>query len=304
MVPEATKRQVLQALDGSGVAFEAVGDLCELSARRDPALKRIAQSGTVKIAACYPRAVKWLFAAAGAPLPTEGVDILNMRSQPAEEIIRALLDGAGPNASQEGGDALHEQELRLAADGEWVPWFPVIDYDRCVGCKQCASFCLFGVYAVSEQGNVRVENPAHCKTNCPACARICPEAAIIFPKYPAGPINGDEVRAEDLQQQKMKVDVKELLAGDVYKVLRDRGKGAAAELAGELDRQRALNEREGCSCASQPAENVISLETLLSSPNLADARVEANNAEAHPEHGQDAPGDGAEGEAKEDHGAG
>ena len=44
------------------------------------------------MAACYPRAVKWLFAAAQAPLSTPATEILNMRVQTAEEVAAALLD--------------------------------------------------------------------------------------------------------------------------------------------------------------------------------------------------------------------
>ena len=77
----------------------------------------------------------------------------------------------------------------------WVPWFPVIDYDRCRNCKQCLNFCLFGVYQLSPEGKVEVQNPSGCKTNCPACARMCPQKAIIFPKYADAPINGDETPA-------------------------------------------------------------------------------------------------------------
>ncbi len=90
VVPEGTKKAVLQKLCESGVAFDAVADLCEMSARRDPALQRLASGGPVKIAACYPRAVKWLFAAANAPLPKDATEILNMRVQPAEEVTAAL----------------------------------------------------------------------------------------------------------------------------------------------------------------------------------------------------------------------
>ena len=43
-------------------------------------------------------------------------------------------------------------------------------------------FCLFGVYALSD-GNVVVSNPDNCKNGCPACARTCPQRAIIFPHY-------------------------------------------------------------------------------------------------------------------------
>ena len=91
VVPKEVKEAVLKKLCESGVAFEAVADLCEMSARRDPALQRLAEGGAVKIAACYPRAVKWLFAAAQAPLPVEGAEVLNMRVQSAEEVAGALF---------------------------------------------------------------------------------------------------------------------------------------------------------------------------------------------------------------------
>ncbi len=92
VVPREVKEAVLKKLCESGVAFEAVADLCEMSARQDPALKRLTEGGAVKIAACFPRAVKWLFAAAKAPLPAEGTEVLNMRVQSAEEIVTALFD--------------------------------------------------------------------------------------------------------------------------------------------------------------------------------------------------------------------
>ena len=91
VVPKAVKEEVLRRLGESGVAFDAVADLCEMSARRDPALKQLAAGGDVKIAACYPRAVKWLFHAAGASLPEGGVDVLNMRTEPAETVVAAVL---------------------------------------------------------------------------------------------------------------------------------------------------------------------------------------------------------------------
>ena len=92
VVPKEVKEAVLRKLCDAGVSFEAVADLCEASARRDPVLKRLADSGSIKIAACYPRAVKWLFAAAQAPLAPEASEVLNMRTQTAEEIVAGLLD--------------------------------------------------------------------------------------------------------------------------------------------------------------------------------------------------------------------
>jgi hypothetical protein len=91
VVPKEVKDAVLERLAGAGVSFEAVADLCEMSARRDPRLQELAGSGDLRIAACYPRAVKWLFAAAGAPLPAEGVEVRNMRVEPAEDVGAALL---------------------------------------------------------------------------------------------------------------------------------------------------------------------------------------------------------------------
>ena len=90
VVPKEVKEDVLKRLCGSGAAFDAVADLCDMSARKDPALKKLVESGDVKIVACYPRAVKWLFHAAGAPLPKEGVEVLNMRDQTADQIMAGL----------------------------------------------------------------------------------------------------------------------------------------------------------------------------------------------------------------------
>src|SRR2546422_49850 len=93
VVPKEVKEAVLKKLCESGVAFDAVGDLCEMSARRDPSLKRLAEAGAVKIAACYPRAVKWLFHAAKADLPADAAEVRNMRGQNAEEGCVALCNG-------------------------------------------------------------------------------------------------------------------------------------------------------------------------------------------------------------------
>ena len=133
-----------------------------------------------------------------------------------------------------------------AVSGGWKPWFPVIDYDRCTNCMQCLSFCLFGVYGVDSERRIEVQNQDNCKTNCPACSRVCPEAAIMFPKYKAGPINGDEVSDSDLKREKMKIDISALLGGDVYAMLRARSERANTRFSKERDSDKALNERQKC----------------------------------------------------------
>jgi len=100
VVPQEVKDHVLAGLAASEVAFESVPDLCELAARRDPSLVELArQAGPLRIAACWPRAVRGLFALADAPLPDDGVTILNMRTDTAGQVIEGLglqvADGAG-----------------------------------------------------------------------------------------------------------------------------------------------------------------------------------------------------------------
>ena len=68
VVPEEVKTETLRGLCQSDKEFDAVPDLCEMAARRDPRLKELAKSGPIKIAACYPRAVKGLFVSIGSPL--------------------------------------------------------------------------------------------------------------------------------------------------------------------------------------------------------------------------------------------
>jgi hypothetical protein len=91
VVPQGVKDAVLDQLCASGASFESVADLCEMAAHRDVRLKAISESGPVRIAACYPRAVRGLFEQAGCPLAAEGVEILNMRTQSADEVVTAAL---------------------------------------------------------------------------------------------------------------------------------------------------------------------------------------------------------------------
>src|SRR5439155_24663332 len=73
------------------VSYDSVADLCKMSARHDRSLKRLAEGG-VKIAACYPRAVKWLFHASKADLSADATEVLNMRVQSADEVGAALFN--------------------------------------------------------------------------------------------------------------------------------------------------------------------------------------------------------------------
>jgi hypothetical protein len=95
VVPPETKSAVLDGLAERDVEFEAVPDLCEMAARADPRLRELASKGPLRIAACYPRAVKWLFASAGVNLEGQKTVILNMRTERAERVLKGLLESPG-----------------------------------------------------------------------------------------------------------------------------------------------------------------------------------------------------------------
>ncbi len=178
--------------------------------------------------------------------------------------------------------ALVEEERTAAGaaqHGAWKPWFPVIDYDRCTNCMQCLSFCLFGVYGVDDASRIEVQNNDNCKTNCPACSRVCPEAAIMFPKYKAGPINGDVVSAADLNREKMKIDISALLGGDVYSMLRERAIKAKSRFSKERDSDKALAERQKCLVKLASAGD-IPAEVLMSLPSPEEIARRAEEAKA------------------------
>jgi NAD-dependent dihydropyrimidine dehydrogenase PreA subunit len=186
--------------------------------------------------------------------------------------LAAVIErGAGSQAGEPATDAPPAGKAT-----PWKPWFPVIDYSRCTNCMQCLSFCLFEVYGVSADSKIQVQHQSNCKTDCPACSRVCPEVAIMFPKYRHGPINGEEVTADDIRREAMKVDISALLGGDVYAMLRDRSVKAKSRFSKERDDDRALKERQNCLIALQrdldvPAE----VFAALPSPQEIMAKAEA-----------------------------
>ena len=165
----------------------------------------------------------------------------------------------------------------VSAPGQWTPWFPVIDYQRCTNCMQCLSFCLFDVYGVDADGKIEVRNQEKCKTNCPACSRVCPDVAILFPKYAKGPINGAEVKAEDVEKESMKVDISALLGGDIYGALKDRSESAKKRFSTERDESKALLERKRCLKELKDSLDIPD-EVLMSLPSAGEIEDRAKRA--------------------------
>jgi len=231
VIPKDRKRRILEELEAAAVNLVAVSDLCGLAAERAALLADLSKRPALKIVACHPRAVRWLFHRGGAPLPATGAEILDMRARSADDILSSLalvprVGSPAPASSSVSPDTRRN---------DWIPWFPVIDYDRCTNCKQCLEFCLFGVYETGSEGKVTVASPANCKTNCPACARICPQTAIVFPKVDDSPINGAEIGDEALAHANAKINLDRHLGGDVYAALALRKAKRKAQLLKKPD---------------------------------------------------------------------
>lgn len=98
----------------------------------------------------------------------------------------------GVSISTNGSD--HSVPVQLpqvmGADDVRRRWYPVIDYSRCTNCMECIDFCLFGVYGVDHADRILVEEQDNCKKGCPACSRVCPVNAIIFPEHKTPGIAG------------------------------------------------------------------------------------------------------------------
>lgn len=123
------------------------------------------------------RALEALLASRGIPAPACCL-ALKTDADPAQLAAQAP-DLTGRGDAPATCEALDE----ATADR----WYPIIDRTRCTRCGQCFQFCLFGVYERDPDGTVQVAQPDSCKAGCPACSRVCPESAIMFPLFTQDP---------------------------------------------------------------------------------------------------------------------
>ena len=113
-------------------------------------------------------------------------------------------------------------------------WYPVIDFSRCTNCMECVDFCLFGVYGVDGAENILVEQPDNCRKGCPACSRVCPANAIIFPQHKAPAIAGADTGGEE----GFKIDLSQLFGAP------DKKEDPIETAARERDEQLLLAGRD------------------------------------------------------------
>ncbi len=113
-------------------------------------------------------------------------------------------------------------------------WYPVIDFSRCTNCMECVDFCLFGVYGIDDAENILVEQPDNCRKGCPACSRVCPENAIIFPQHKAPAIAGAQIEGDE----GFKIDLSQLFGAPAT------GEDPISTAARERDEQLLLAGRD------------------------------------------------------------
>jgi len=240
LLPRQTAIQTLAGLLASDCRPHLLGDLCRLAISGVETLEKISRDREGRIISEYqPRAVGVLFAYAGL----EGPDPEKIISHSGMCSCGVLSAVFGREAHPSGEDLKEagKQLDSLERDNRsgWRPWYPVIDRERCKSCGQCAGFCLFEVYEVPEDGRIAVKNPGKCKDNCPACARICPEGAIIFPKFPAPPVNGGEGESSE----PVRIDPSIFTDGDIMGKLRQRAGKIPADLVEKF--------RKECDCSEK-----------------------------------------------------
>ncbi len=125
-------------------------------------------------------------------------------------------------------------------------WYPVIDFSRCTNCMECIDFCLFGVYGIDTLETIVVEQADNCRKGCPACSRVCPQNAIIFPQHKTPAIAGAAVDVGGL-----KIDLSKLFGAP------DDGEDAAAAAIRERDEQLLLAGRQAVGTSTGISERLL-----------------------------------------------
>jgi NAD-dependent dihydropyrimidine dehydrogenase PreA subunit len=214
-----------------------LSDLCLLAASgREKLAEVFSEENDYLIIGCYERSMKLLLDQLSAESSNLSAEYINIIETSDDDILQRI---SGFSNDLSNRKSITEVSVKT----DWISWYPVIDYSRCTACGQCADFCLFGVYEKSTD-LVKVVNPQECKYNCPACARICPQTAIIFPKYKyGGAIGGSEHIDEVEEQKRQSTDIKNILEGDIYSAL-ERRKSKRQSIIRDEAMKRAIEERD------------------------------------------------------------
>jgi Pyruvate/2-oxoacid:ferredoxin oxidoreductase delta subunit len=124
------------------------------------------------------------------------IHCLDMRAASGEKLADEVRRIVSLKEATPSHHAVPAQPVRFE-DASTRRWYPVIDFSRCTNCMECIDFCLFGVYGVDGAETILVEQPDNCRKGCPACSRVCPAGAIMFPQHKAPAIAGAAVDGDE-----------------------------------------------------------------------------------------------------------
>lgn len=222
-----------ELVKNSGSEVVIVNDLCGVIAEKKDEFSRLfSREGDYLIIGCYRRSMDLLINQATKAPDYEHINLIESSIEEVTAKVKAFT-------GKQGNGSISE----ISQSSDWPSWYPVIDYSRCSNCGQCADFCLFSVYERTE-GRITVANPKGCKNNCPACARICPSAAIIFPKYKnGGAVGGSDDVDEAGEQQRLLQDIENILGDNIYEALQKR-KAKRQSIIREEAMKKACEERD------------------------------------------------------------
>jgi NAD-dependent dihydropyrimidine dehydrogenase PreA subunit len=236
---ERISSDLLSALDSylrkMPVSVTKVNDLCGIVKKDKETITQLFAGDTGQLViGCYKRTLNLLLEQAG--VESSDISFLNLIETGKDQVFNQIAEFCNGHT----GDHVFSE---ISEDSGWPSWYPVIDYSRCTSCGQCADFCLFGVYDKTGK-EVRVINPESCKNNCPACARICPSTAIIFPKYKhGGAIGGSAEIDEQAELRRQSQDIEDFLGNDIYSAIEKR-KVKRQSIIRQEAMNKAISERE------------------------------------------------------------
>jgi len=176
----AEEKVLDRLISGVGASVWVTPELLDLP-DQDPFWEQLtgADQPFAVISRLHPRAVRALLVERNV-LPEAEKRFLGayrLQADTAPEVLIEAIPGIVPVG--QGGAVVRTDARHLRKR-----WYPLIDRERCTRCGQCHEFCVFGVFERTAAGEVIIVRPDNCKPGCPACARVCPAGAVIFPDCP------------------------------------------------------------------------------------------------------------------------